>query len=94
MNPFPEGQDLEKKLNRQQAKHFSSSGTNRQRYLNIIGSAYDQDGLPQTMIKQDLCGTCIMSSFPVLVRSTLKIKKCLDLYFATHRNERNLTISD
>ena len=70
-----------------------SSGTNHQRYLDIIDSADPQDHLPQTMIKQDLCGTC-MSSFHGLVRSTLKIKKCLDLYFATRKNERNSTISD
>ena len=50
VNPFSEGQDLEKKLN-QQAKHFSSSGTNHQRYFDIIGSADAQDDLPQTMIK-------------------------------------------
>ena len=92
VNPFPEGQGLEKKLNNQ-AKHFSASGTNRQRYIDIIGSAEDRDSLPQTMIKQDLCGTR-MSSFHGLVRSTLKIKKCLDLYFANRKNERNSTISD
>jgi len=92
VNPFPEGQELEKKLNLQ-AKHFSSSGTNRQRYLDIIGSADARDSLPLNMIKQDLCGTR-MSSFHGLVRSTLKIKKCLDLYFATRKNERNSTVSD
>ena len=93
INPFPEGQELEKKLN-QQAKHFSSSSTNRQRYLDIIGSVEDEDrSLPQTMIKQDLCGTR-MSSYHGLVRSTLKIKKCLDLYFATRKNERNSTVID
>ena len=82
---------MEKKLN-EQAKHFSSSGTNRQRYFDIIG-ADPRDDLPQTMIKQDLCGTR-MSSFHGLVRSTLKIKKSLDLYFATRRNEHNSTVND
>ena len=92
VNPFPEGQALEKKLNNQ-AKHFSESGTNCQRYIDIIGSAEDQDSLPQIMIKQDLCGTR-MSSFRGLLRLTLKIKKCLDLYFANCKNECNSTISD
>ena len=66
VNPFPEGQALEKKLNNQ-AKHFSASGNNCQRYIDIIGSAEDRDSLPQTMIKQDLCGTH-MSSFHGLVK--------------------------
>ena len=45
------------------------------------------------MIKQDLCGTR-MSSFHGLVRSKLKVKKSLDLYFLTRRNEQGSTVTD
>jgi len=92
VNPFPAGQELEKKLNAQ-AKHFASTHANRVRYACIIANANLDYPLPTTMIKQDLCGTP-MSSFHQLVRSTLKIKKSLDLYFLTRRRERGSTIND
>jgi len=92
VNSFPEGQALEVKLNAQ-AKHFSAVHKNRQRYQDIIGSSNEDQNLPTTMIKQDLCGTR-MSSFHGLVRSTLKVKKSLDLYFLTRRNEQGSTVTD
>ena len=92
VNPFPEGKALEVKLNAQ-AKHFSAVHKNRQRHQEIIGSSNEDQNLPSTMIKQDLCGTR-MSSFHGLVRSTLKIKKSLDLYFLTRRNEQGSTVTD
>ena len=66
---------------------------NCQRFLEIIGSANQDQNSPTTMIKQDICGTR-MSSFHQLVRSTLKVKKLLDLYFMTGRNEQGLTVTD
>lgn len=92
VNSFPEGQALEKKLNAQ-AKHFSAIHSNHQRYQDIIGSANGDQNFPMTMIKQDLCGTR-MSSFHQLVRSILKIKKSLDLYFLIRRTESVTTVSD
>ena len=77
MNSFPAGQALEKKLNAQ-AKHFLAVHKNCQRFLEIIGSANQDQNLPTTMIKQDICGIR-MSSFHQLVRSTFKVKKSLDL---------------
>ena len=92
MKSFPVGQALEKKLNAQ-AKHFSSVHKNRQRFLVIIGSANQDQNLPTTVIKQDLCGMR-MSNFHQLVRSTLKVKKSRDLYFMTRRNEQGSTVTD
>ena len=92
MNSFPAGQTLEKKLNAK-AKHFSAFNKNRQRFLEIIGSANQDHNLPTTMIKQDICGTRV-SSFHQLMRSTLKVKKSLDLYFMTRRNEQESTVTD
>ena len=85
VNLFPEGQAIELKLNAQ-AKHFSAVHKIRQRYTDIIG-------LPATMIKQDLCRTQ-MSSFHQLVGYTLKVKKSLELYFLTQRNEQGSTVTD
>eukprot|EP00957_Ditylum_brightwellii_P004603 350099-Ditylum_brightwellii.AAC.1 len=58
--PFSPGQELERKLNAQ-AKHSSLSHTNCQWYKEIIHNENNQD-LPATMIKKDLCGTW-MNSF-------------------------------
>ena len=92
VNSFPAGKDSEKKLNAQ-AKHFSAVHKNRQRFLEIIGSANQDQNFPTTMIKQYLCGTP-MSSFHQVVRSTLKVKKSLDLYFMNRRNEQGSTVKD
>ena len=90
VNPFPPGLELEKKLNAQ-AKHFSSSGFNRNRYQEIIGSADNSQDLPTTMIKQDLCGTR-MNSYHGLLRSSIRIRKSLDLYFITRAAEPRSTV--
>ena len=92
VNSFPIGQLLEKKLNAQ-AKHFLAVQKNRQRLLEIIASVNQDQNFPTTMIKQDLCGTW-MSSFHQFVRSTLKVKKSLDFYFMTRRNEQGSTVTD
>ena len=84
VNSFPAGQALEKKLNAQ-AKLFLAVHKNCQKFLKIIGSANQDQNLPTTTIKQYLCGTR-MISFHQLVRSALKVKKSLDLYFMTRRN--------
>ena len=89
VNPYPSGIELDNKLNLQ-AKHFSACHANRQRYAEIIGSAPAQ--LPSTMIKQDTCGTR-MSSYHELVRSSIRVKRSLELYLLTHRNEPNSSIT-
>ena len=91
LDPFPAGQALEKKLD-DQAKHFSCSHSNRQRYMDIVGSAAEDQDLT-TIIKQDLCEAGI-NNFHELLRSSLKLKKSLDLYFSTRSNEPGSSITD
>ena len=89
VNQFPEGLALLGKL-RDQAKHFASSHTNRQRYEQVLNL---HSNLPKTNLKRDLCKTRISSVF-YLVRSSLRLKRALTIYCETFGINTWLTEDD
>lgn len=75
-NPFKPGKDLMQKL-RDQAKHFHSSHTHRVNYEAILEANPD---LPKTSIERDLNQTRMSSQYN-LVRSSLRLKRSVQMYF-------------
>ena len=89
INAFDTGTDLLKKLHNQ-AKHFCSSHTNRANYDRIL---IQNPGLPRTTINRDLNTTRISSVYNLL-RSSLRLKRSLQMYYTVYNLQPYLSDVD
>jgi len=89
INAFDTGTDLLKKL-RDQAKHFCSSHKNRGNYDRIL---IQNPGLPRTTINRDLNTTRISSVYNLL-RSSLRLKRSLQMYYTAYNLQPYLSDVD